>query len=124
MSLSDFTSVEHALVSPSGVLSTGVDDKLEVLGLKRQVAIASSNFLTIKSLIHGRQLLCIVPKLVARQEGSCSNLKAVTPPIEVPDFDIQLVYRKGKQRDDKNIFIRRLISQVVVDIAGQSSPGE
>ena len=124
MSLSDFTSVEHALVSPSGVLSTGVDDKLEVLGLKRQVAIASSNFLTIKSLIHGRQLLCIVPKLVARQEGSRSSLKAVTPPIEVPDFDIQLVYRKGKQRDDKNIFIRRLISQVVVDIAGQSSPGE
>ncbi|MCC4820712.1 LysR family transcriptional regulator, partial [Vibrio lentus] len=92
MSLETFVSVDHALVSPNGSLKTGVDIKLAELGYARKVAIASSNFLTVKRLISGRKLLCIVPKLVARTDSNMENsLIAVAPPIEVPDFDIQLV---------------------------------
>ncbi len=36
-----------------------------------------------------------MPKLVARNAPNVdSSLIAVAPPIDVPDFDIQLVYRK------------------------------
>ncbi|WP_122082199.1 LysR family transcriptional regulator [Vibrio coralliirubri] len=114
MSLETFVSVEHALVSPNGSLKTGVDLKLAELGYTRKVAIASSNFLTVKRLISGRKLLCIVPKLVARTDPNVdSSLIAVPPPIDVPDFDIQLVYRKGKQLDDKNTHLRKVITQAV-----------
>ncbi|UPR57559.1 LysR family transcriptional regulator [Vibrio sp. ED004] len=114
MSLETFVSVEHALVSPNGSLKTGVDLKLAQLGYTRKVAIASSNFLTVKRLISGRKLLCIVPKLVARTDPNVdSSLIAVPPPIDVPDFDIQLVYRKGKQLDDKNTHLRKVITQAV-----------
>ncbi|MCZ8500367.1 LysR family transcriptional regulator [Vibrio lentus] len=114
MSLQSFVFVEHALVSPNGALKTAVDIKLSELGYSRKVAIASSNFLTVKRLISGRKLLCIVPKLVARNGPNVdSSLIAVTPPIDVPDFDIQLVYRKGKQLDDKNTHLRKVISQAV-----------
>ncbi|MEZ9153548.1 LysR family transcriptional regulator [Vibrio sp. 10N.286.49.E11] len=119
MSLETFVSVEHALVSPNGSLKTGVDIKLAELGYTRKVAIASSNFLTVKRLISGRKLLCIVPKLVARTDPNVeSSLIAVAPPIEVPDFDIQLVYRKGKQLDDKSIHLRKTISQAVKEVTG------
>ncbi|MGF1880341.1 LysR family transcriptional regulator [Vibrio splendidus] len=120
MSLQSFVSVEHALVSPNGALKTTVDIKLSELGYTRKVAIASSNFLTVKRLISGRKLLCIVPKLVARTDSNMENsLIAVAPPIEVPDFDIQLVYRKGKQLDDKNIHLRKTISQAVEEVTGR-----
>ncbi|MFA0039755.1 LysR family transcriptional regulator [Vibrio sp. 10N.261.52.A1] len=114
ISLQSFVSVEHALVSPSGELKTAVDAKLAALGYTRKVAIASSNFLTVKRLISGRKLLCIVPKLVARNGANTEgSLVAVAPPIDVPDFDIQLVYRKGKHLDDKNSHLRDVISQAV-----------
>ncbi|WP_299688242.1 LysR family transcriptional regulator [uncultured Vibrio sp.] len=114
MSLERFVAVEHALVSPDGSLKTGVDTRLAELGLNRKVAISSSNFLTVKRLIRGRALLCIVPKLVARKDiDSEETLLAVKPPIEVPDFDIQLVYRKTKQLDDKNKRLRELITHAV-----------
>ncbi|CAH7212199.1 LysR family transcriptional regulator [Vibrio chagasii] len=117
MSLVQFASVGHALVSPAGVIKTGVDSRLAEIGLSRKVVIASSNFLTVKRLIRGRELLCIVPKLVARNdiEGE-EALLAVKPPIDVPDFDIQLVYRKAKHLDDKNKLLRRLITEAVSSV--------
>ncbi|WP_186171205.1 LysR family transcriptional regulator [Vibrio chagasii] len=117
MSLVQFASVGHALVSPAGVIKTGVDSRLAELGLSRKVVIASSNFLTVKRLIRGRELLCIVPKLVARNdiEGE-EALLAVKPPIDVPDFDIQLVYRKAKHLDDKNKLLRRLITEAASSV--------
>ncbi len=114
MSLQSFVSVEHALVSSNGSLKTAVDTKLAELGYTRKVAIASSNFLTVKRLISGRKLLCIVPKLVSRNAPDVdSSLIAIAPPIDVPDFDIQLVYRKGKELDDKHTHLRKVITQAV-----------
>lgn len=120
MSLLEFTSVEHALVSPNGAMSTGVDKKLEEHGLQRRVSIVSSNFLTVKNLIQGRKLICIVPRLVATQQSLNSSIKAVPPPIEVPDFDIQLMYRRGLSQDNKNKFIRDLVSETVIRMARKS----
>ena len=115
MSIEDFVSVEHALASPNGALKTEVDAKLAEAGFCRKVALSSSNFLTIKRLIRGRKLLCIVPKLVARSEPEVSedSLTAVTAPIDVPDFDIQLICRKSKQHEDKNKHLRKLVSHVI-----------
>ncbi|MCG9690913.1 MULTISPECIES: LysR family transcriptional regulator [Vibrio] len=120
MSLEQFASVGHALVSPAGVIKTGVDSRLAELGLSRKVVIASSNFLTVKRLIRGRELLCIVPKLVARNDTEDEEaLLAVKPPIDVPDFDIQLVYRKAKHLDDKNKLLRRLITEAVSSVIAE-----
>ncbi|MEZ9062767.1 LysR family transcriptional regulator [Vibrio sp. 10N.261.52.C11] len=120
MSLEQFVAVEHALVSPAGALKTGVDTRLGELGLSRKVAISSSNFLTVKRLIRGRELLCIVPKLVARKDmDSEETLLAVKPPIDVPDFDIQLVYRKAKHLDDKNKLLRKLITNAISSVISE-----
>ncbi len=115
ISIEEFVSVEHALVSPNGELRTGVDSKLAEIGMHRKVALSSSNFLTIKRLIRGRNILCIVPKLVARSEPEVvdDSLIAIKPPIDVPDFDIQLIYRKGKQCDDKNKHLRKLVTSAI-----------
>jgi len=120
MSLEQFASVGHALVSPAGVIKTGVDSRLAELGLSRKVVIASSNFLTVKRLIRGRELLCIVPKLVARNDTEDEEaLLSVKPPIDVPDFEIQLVYRKAKHLDDKNNLLRRLIIEAVSSVIAE-----
>ncbi|ARP37465.1 LysR family transcriptional regulator [Vibrio syngnathi] len=117
ISLEQFVAVEHALVSPAGSLKTGVDKRLAELGFSRKVAISSSNFLTVKRLIRGRELLCIVPKLVARNDiQDQDTVVAVEPPIDVPDFDIQLIYRKTKHLDDKNKLLRKLFTQAVSSV--------
>ncbi|WP_117235267.1 LysR family transcriptional regulator [Vibrio maerlii] len=119
----DFVSVEHALVSPVGAVATQVDAQLEELGLKRDVSFVSSNFLTIRKLVRGRRLMCIVPRLVAiTAEGEDKDLVACEPPIDVPDFNIHLVYRANKEKDEKNSFLRGNIQEAVLSVIGSDEP--
>ncbi|WP_412774856.1 LysR family transcriptional regulator [Vibrio orientalis] len=113
VSLAEFVSIEHALVSPDGSLQTKVDKELAKHGYERRVGVASRNFLTIRRLLIGRELACIVPKRFAEMEMYNHALKAVTPPVEVSDFDINLIYLKAFQHEEKNRWLRNLVSSVV-----------
>lgn len=119
LSVDEFVSVEHALVSPNGTLSTQVDIELERLGYQRQVSFSSSNFLTVGQLVKGRKMVCIVPKLVASRVTAVEeSLVAVPPPINVPDFDIQLIYRTNKHQNEKNGFLRGKVQEAVLGVIG------
>ena len=113
MSLEDFVGYEHALVSPDGSLQTQVDKRLAKLGYERRVGVASRNFLTIRRLLLGRELLCIVPKRFAEMEMYSHDLQAISSPIEIPDFDIRLLFLKANQYEEKSIWIRRVVASVV-----------
>lgn len=113
LTLERFVQIEHALVSPDGSLQTQVDKLLAKRGLERRVGVASRHFLTVRRLLIGRELVCIVPKRFAEMEMYNHTLAAVAPPVDVPDFDIRLLFLKANQYEEKNIWIRRLVAQVV-----------
>ncbi|WP_394126988.1 LysR family transcriptional regulator [Vibrio hepatarius] len=113
VSLTEFVSIEHALVSPDGSLQTKVDKELAKYGYERRVGAASRNFLTVRRLLIGRELACIVPKRFAEMEMYNHALKAVTPPVEVSDFDINLIYLKAFQHEEKNRWLRNVVLRVV-----------
>lgn len=113
MSIESFVALEHALVSPDGSLQTQVDKRLAKLGYDRRVGVASRNFLTIRRLLLGRQLVCIVPKRFAEMEAYTHDLKALKSPVEIPDFDIRLLYLKASQHEEKNRWIRSVVSDIV-----------
>tara|TARA_Y100001956_G_scaffold82949_1_gene107175 strand:+ start:6003 stop:6911 length:909 start_codon:yes stop_codon:yes gene_type:complete len=113
LTLEQFVSMQHALVSPDGSLQTQVDKRLAKLGYERRVGVASRHFLTIRRLLVGRELICIVPNRFAEMETVSHGLLAVPTPIEVPDFDICLVYLKANQYEEKNICIRDVVTKVV-----------
>ncbi len=113
LTLEAFVSIEHALVSPDGSLQTQVDKRLAKLGYERRVGVASRNFLTVRRLLIGRKLICIVPKRFAEMETHSHGLMAVSTPVEVPDFDIRLLYLKANQYEEKNVCLREVVAKVV-----------
>nr|WP_275664258.1 LysR family transcriptional regulator [Vibrio brasiliensis] len=113
MSIEQFVAIEHALVSPDGSLQTQVDKSLHKLGYTRRVGVATRNFLTIRRLLIGRELLCIVPKRFAQMEMYAHDLQAIDSPIDIPDFDIRLLFAKANQYEEKNCWIRNLVTETV-----------
>lgn len=114
ISLEDFVGIEHALVSPDGNLLTQVDKQLAKLGYERRVGVASRHFLTVRRLLKGRELVCIVPKRFAQSEGYDDQLCALPAPIEVADFDIQLLYLKAHKHEEKNRWLRKVVAEAVL----------
>ncbi len=49
ITLDDYISLPHALVSPDGALKTGVDKELKALGVSRSVSVASKHFFNHKT---------------------------------------------------------------------------
>lgn len=115
LSLAQFADIEQALVSPDGSLMTQVDKKLAEHGLKRKVTVASRNFLTVRSLLKNRRLIAIVPEKMALAEGFDDQLIAIQPPVMVPDFDIAMLWHTSRSNEDKNIWLRELVMQVITD---------
>ncbi|MCK6262469.1 LysR family transcriptional regulator [Vibrio sp. ZSDE26] len=112
-SVDSFSNIDHALVSADGSLTTQVDKKLEEFGLTRKVTVASRNFLSIRSLLKSRHLVAIVPQLMANTDAFNDQLATSPPPVEVPDFDILLLWLRSKNKEDKNEWLRSLILDVV-----------
>jgi len=115
----EFVQYPHALVSPDGHLKTQVDEMVGELGLNRRVAVASRNFLTIRHLIAGRALLCIVPELMAKIDLGETHLSSVEPPLPIADFDISLIYRKGVAHTEKNQWLRELVHDSISSVVEQ-----
>ncbi|MEL7290871.1 MAG: LysR family transcriptional regulator [Pseudomonadota bacterium] len=113
MTLDEFVRYEHALVSPDGRLQTQVDQRLNKLGYERRVGVASRNFLTIRRLLIGRPLVCILPKRFAEMEKDNHALMAISPPLSIPDFDISLLFLKAHQHEEKSVWIRQQVMSVV-----------
>ncbi|MHC6528224.1 MULTISPECIES: LysR family transcriptional regulator [unclassified Vibrio] len=104
-----FASIEQALVSPDGQLSTPVDASLAEHGLTRRVTVASRNFLTIRSLLSRRPLVAIVPRQMALASGFDDALAFAPPPVAVGDFDISMLWLKARTLDDKSGWLRQLV---------------
>ncbi|EDP58684.1 LysR family transcriptional regulator [Vibrio sp. AND4] len=114
LSVDAFASIEQALVSPDGRLSTQVDKKLAEHGLSRRVTVASGNFLTIRHLLKQRDLIAIVPEKMAQAEGFSDDLVSVLPPIAVAGFDIAMLWHTSRNNEDKGIWLRQLVAELIL----------
>lgn len=113
ITLDDYLSLPHALVSPDGSLKTGVDKQLSALGAERAVSVASKHFLTIRHLMKKRDLICVVPELMAQLDLFSEKLVHSEPPIEVGEFDIQLIWQTRNKENKRYQWLKELLIQTI-----------
>jgi DNA-binding transcriptional LysR family regulator len=113
ITLDDYLSLPHALVSPDGSLKTGVDKQLGALGAERAVSVASKHFLTIRHLMKKRDLICVVPELMAQLDLFSEQLVHSEPPIEVGEFDIQLIWQTRNKENKRYQWLKELLIQTI-----------
>ena len=113
ITLDDYLSLPHALVSPDGSLKTGVDKQLSALGAERAVSVASKHFLTIRHLMTKRDFICVVPELMAQLDLFSEQLVHSEPPIEVGEFDIQLIWQTRNKENKRYQWLKELLIQTI-----------
>lgn len=109
LSEEDYISTPHALVTLDGMLTGKVDELLAERGLKRQVALGCTRFVSLLDLLQGKKLLSVVPEIL-----SCaSSLAHSLPPIPVPDFDISMTWRQSDSHHPMLKWLKSLVVRVV-----------
>ncbi|MGF1715069.1 LysR substrate-binding domain-containing protein [Photobacterium chitinilyticum] len=111
--LARYIATPQALVTPDGKLASAVDTELLQQGFNRHIAVGSSNFMTIRHLLTGRNLICVVSTLMARVEIFHDKLTQCPPPVNIPDFDINMLWLRRNGSHPRIEWLRQVVSRTI-----------
>lgn len=115
--LERFCRLEFAIMSPDGGgFRTPVDTALGKLGLTRNVVLSVPHFLFLLSAIASSDIVALVPARLLLTGPKERALCVVEPPLEVPGFEMAMVWHERVHRDPAHVWLReRVIAQVGAD---------
>ncbi|PMS37374.1 LysR family transcriptional regulator [Trinickia symbiotica] len=109
--LAQFRALEHVIVSPDGGGFYGItDEALAEVGLSRRVVLSVPHFLFVMSVVASTDLVAMLPERLVRNVNA---LEVVESPIEVPGFEISMLWHERAHRDRAHQWLRECIVQSV-----------
>ncbi len=109
--LAQFCALDHVIVSPDGGGFCGVtDDVLVKAGLTRRVALSVPHFLFMVSVLTSTDLVAMVPARLVRASPA---LQGIEPPVDVPGFEMSMLWHERSHRDLAHQWLREHIANSV-----------
>ena len=106
-SLAQFCMLEHVMVSPDGGGFFGVTDNvLADAGLSRRVVLSVPHFLFVMSVLASSELVAMLPSRLVLNN---SALQVVEPPVEIPGFEMAMLWHERSHRDPAHQWLREHI---------------
>jgi DNA-binding transcriptional LysR family regulator len=106
--LAQFSKLEHVIVSPDGGGFAGVTDQvLARAGLTRRVVLSVPHFLFMISALANSDLVAMVPARLVRDNAA---LRVVESPVEVPGYEMAMLWHERSHRDPAHKWLRAHIA--------------
>jgi len=109
LTLDEYCSRPHALVSFSGDLCGNIDNDLARLDRSRRVVLAVPQFSGLRSIIAGTEMLATVPDFAAAALIEGTRLRADDPPFELVNSDLSMVWSGVTDNDPAERWLRSKI---------------
>ncbi|HEU4728619.1 MAG TPA: LysR substrate-binding domain-containing protein, partial [Kofleriaceae bacterium] len=105
--LAQFCRLEFAIVSPDGGGFRGAaDGALAAMGLGRQVVLSVPHFLFLVSAVTRSDVVALLPSRLA---VGTPGLRVVEPPLDVPGFEMAMVWHERVHRDPAHVWLRERV---------------
>lgn len=121
ISRDEYERLKHVNMVPPGRLRAGLFQPLEQQGLKRDVAVSVTHFLSIPELIAVTDYCTTLPILICRRLAQDGRLKVLPAPVDLGTFPVQMAWHVRYRHDPAHRWLRTLISEVAREISGAAS---
>jgi DNA-binding transcriptional LysR family regulator len=116
LSMSQFASLEHAIVYGPGRTYEMFERLLKSKKIHRRVVLRTPHFLSIPFIISQSDLCVTVPHAVGVFVKSVHmNIRIAQPPMRTPRIDLKMHWHRNFQRDAKNKWLRDIVSSLFTD---------
>lgn len=115
LTLDEYCSRPHALVSFAGDLDGYVDNSLEALGYQRRVVLAVPQFNGLGTLLADTDIIATVPDYVIEGLTASGRLNANALPFSGPSFDLSMAWRGAQDNDPAERWLRTRIEEFIGD---------
>ncbi len=99
LSMEEFLHHRHVLTSFSAGLHGFIDERLELLGLKRNVVFSSSNFVTSPFIVQHTAAIATVPDFIGRAWQDALGLAMSPLPFDVPGYEASLMWTAAHDQE-------------------------
>lgn len=99
LDVASYCALAHVMVSFRGGLRGTVDEALDRIGARRQVAASVPTFFTALAMVADSDLVATVPHRLAHRHAARFGLALKPPPFAIPTFETWQLRRNG-HRDD------------------------
>lgn len=109
--LAQFAALDHVIVSPEGGGFRSItDEALAGAGLARRVVLSVPHFLFVMSVLENTDLVAMLPSRLVRD---CAALRVVEAPVDVPGFEMAMLWHERSHRDPAHRWLREHIAASV-----------
>ncbi|ANR78847.1 LysR family transcriptional regulator [Kosakonia sacchari] len=119
-SLKQFCQLEHVIVSPEGGgFQAATDDALAARGLTRNVVLSVPHFLFMLDVLARTDLVAVLPERLVANTGA---LQVVDPPLDLPGFDMLMLWHERLHRDPGHKWLRQQVLAVLGNADRTNTP--
>ncbi|MDT9678513.1 LysR family transcriptional regulator [Pseudomonas lini] len=105
--LEQFCELDHVIVSRDGGAFQGATDQvLSAVGMTRRVVLSVPHFLFVRSVVESTDMVAMLP---SRLVGDMHTLEVVEPPLEVPGYEMSMLWPERVHRDPAHQWLREFI---------------
>jgi len=113
MTLAQFCRLDHVIVSPDGGGFAGVTDvALARLNMQRRVVLSVPHFTFVRDVVLRTDLVALLP---SRLVGTSTELLVLPPPIEIPGYEMLMLWHERSHRDPSHRWLRELIGSATTN---------
>jgi DNA-binding transcriptional LysR family regulator len=111
----DFAALPHIHVAPSGLryFSAALDEALEKQGVTRRVVLISPHFLLAALVVASTDAVVFLPSRVARRLEAMLPVKVFEPPLELPNYEIAMLWHERTHANRAQAWLRQLVSEIL-----------
>jgi DNA-binding transcriptional LysR family regulator len=117
-SLEEYVSVPHMLISRTGSNMGVIDQKLTELGLDRRIKLIVPHFLSAPLIVAETDMVLSLPYRIAEQFKRFALLEIFPVPIELPAYDLCMIWHPLYDKDPAHLWLRDKIIAIGRNIDG------
>jgi DNA-binding transcriptional LysR family regulator len=112
LSLDEYVSMKHMLISRTGERIGVIDEWLAERGLSRRIALIVPHFLSAPFIVAKTELLLSLPERIARRWIGLAPLIMLPVPVELPSYDLVMIWHPLRENDPAHRWLRQQILAV------------
>lgn len=108
----EYEQLKHVNVMPPGRMRAGLFQALDRHGLKREVAVSVTHFLSVPEVIAVTDYCTTLPHQICRRLANDPRLKILPTPVDLGTFPVEIAWHVRYRHDPAHRWLRALIEDV------------
>lgn len=112
ISKAQYEQLKHVNVLPPGRMRAGLFQALDKQGLKRDVAVSVTHFLSVPEVISVTDYCTTLPMQICRRLQNDTRLKVLPTPVDLGSFPVDMAWHVRYRHDPAHRWLRSVIEDV------------